>query len=185
MRGSIGDYGSHVPILAACVARAARLRPSQPILELGAGDNSTPLLHYACKGAGIPLVTLETDAKWLSRFSEYGCAGHQISEVATWTPEIVSVKNWFAEADKWSVAFVDNSPGETRHINIQALAAQASVLVVHDSETDYNTGADYKYDRIMGLFKYVSEFRRFRPYTLILSNTEPFEIEPVDKEWTP
>ena len=48
--------GSHVPLLASVVAIA---RPG-PVLELGVGDMSTPLLREMCRAMGRELVSVDT-----------------------------------------------------------------------------------------------------------------------------
>lgn len=172
-RGSLGDYGSHYPILAAAVARTAG-----PVLELGAGDWSTPMLHYMCKAMGRHLDTCDSDPKWLDRFGEYRSEHHQLINMHS---------NWVALVNvvRFGVAFVDSAPGEGRVQWIERLKDRTHFIVAHDSERDHGTGANYMYERVTPLFKYVSEFRRFRPYTLVLSNVEPFEIDECDRVWEP
>lgn len=173
---SLGDYGSHYPILAAAVAKT-----TGPVLELGAGHWSTPMLHYMCR-EWRQLITAETDFGWLKQFVE-GYSRHPIHEfhhVTDWTQWDVLEKR-----APYGVAFVDCAPGEIRHELIRRLQGRAHFIVAHDSERDYNTGANYMYERVTPLFKYVSEWRRYRPYTLILSNVEPFVIEECDKVWRP
>lgn len=169
-------YITHYPILAASVART-----SGPILELGCGDGSTPMLHYMAGLTGRYLLSADIDQGWIDRYAAgYGCPRrHEFSLVRNW-------KDWSRLTEtRWGVAFVDLSPGEDRHLVIAKLKGFADIIVAHDSERDYNVGADYKYERVKPLFKHVSEWRRFRPYTLILSDTIPFLIEECDQRWTP
>ena len=170
----LGDYFSHYPVLAAAVART-----KGPVLELGCGYGSTYMLHYMC--AERFLVTADTNLDWLHKFSEgYACPRKH---------EFIHVDKWeefsFLEATKWSVAFVDNQPGEMRTPLIRRLKGRTTFIVAHDSERDYDTGANYKYEEVIPLFKYVSEWKRVRPYTLILSDEQPFPIEPCDTKWNP
>lgn len=174
---SLGDYGSHYPILAAVVAKA-----TGPVLELGAGHWSTPMLHYMCRSMNRDLVTIDNQDSWAAQFKNYNTGRHTIMHLLdpqNWAP--VPVDKWL----HWGVAFVDCAPGEARHELIRRLHGHADFIVAHDSERDYNTGANYMYEKVTPLFKYVSEWRRYRPYTLILSNVEPFEIEECDKIWRP
>ncbi len=178
----LGDYGSHFPILAAAVARVTRRtdleRLHLPILELGSGDWSTPMLHYMC-AVEKTLVTADTDAKWLEKYRAYESAEHKLHHVERW-------ENWpVLEQHFWGVAFVDCAPGGDRWKLIKRLQGHAHFIVAHDSERDYGTGANYEYEKIRPLFKHVTEWRRFRPYTLILSDIEPFEIAECDKVWDP
>ncbi len=194
-RGSVGDYGSHYPVLAACVARAALLakgtdRPDCPnprygdVLELGSGDFSTPMLHYLCRALGVSLVTMDTSLEWMSRFGDYHYVGpnglHVFTHVRDWEHQQLDALDM-----KWGVVFVDCAPGEMRWKLIERLANHATFIVAHDSERDHGTGANYEYEKIRPLFKHVTEFRRFRPYTLILSNVEEFKVDPTDQTWEP
>jgi hypothetical protein len=59
----------------------------------------------------------------------------------------------------------------------------ARFIVVHDTERDHGSGANYGYEQADKVFKYVSEFRRARPYTKVYSDFEEFKIEECDKVW--
>lgn len=172
--GNIGDYGSHFPILAAAVYRT-----HGPILEAGCGDWSTPLLHYMSSGERN-ILSLDNDASWLARFhADYERDWHVFEHVRDWRTH-----DFLADAH-FGVAFVDCSPGEERIQVIQRLRDRADLIIAHDSERDYGTGANYGYEKIRPLFHHVSEWRRYRPYTLILSNFKEFHIEVADRVWNP
>lgn len=173
---SVGDYFTHYPILAAAVART-----QGPILELGCGDGSTPMLHYMAGATGRYLLSADYDPIWLRKYTEgYGCPRrHEFSLVTDWMtwPRLTETR--------WGVVFVDLAPGEDRHRVISRLKGYTDLIIAHDSERDHGTGANYKYEQVTPLFRYVSEWRRFRPYTLILSDNISFDIEECDKRWTP
>lgn len=178
------SYHSHYPILAAAVART-----TGPILELGAGEGSTPLLHYT----GREVLTVDTDASWLETFAGYRSRMHAFEIVGPVgddalpmvTRMIAGWNAWRIPNRPWSVAFIDCAPGEARHELAIRLAEKATYVVCHDSETDYQSGGNYMYDRCTEHFLHVTEWRRWRPYTLVLSNYEKFEIEPCDQSWSP
>jgi hypothetical protein len=185
-RGGIsGDYGSHIPILASVVAASGSRQVANdihplPVLELGAGDSSTPLLHYLCRSLGKDLLTADTDGTWLERFAEYRSVTHSLIHVSSWDV-------FPRTTDDWGVVFVDCAPGEERHKIIERLAKSGRVryVVAHDSERDHGAGGNYEYEKIMPLFRWRVEFRRFRPYTLILSNVCEFSVEECDLTWEP
>lgn len=166
-------YGSHFPILAAAIARS-----KGAILELGSGDWSTPMIHYAA--AHRYVLTADTDLEWLRKFSEgYACPRkHEFQHVTDW-------KKFSIPPIEFGVAFIDCAPGEERYELAIRVAHRTQWVICHDSEKDYESGGNYMYDRATPHFKYVTEFRRFRPYTLILSNTAPFEIDKCDQTWVP
>lgn len=116
-------YASHIPMLAACVAETA-----WDVLEHGAGDYSTPLLHVLCASPGPrrTLVTVEADAGWLVRFAHLAGPRHLL--VAD--PDDVPAP----DGDRWSVAFVDNRPARARADLVRSLRTAARIVVVHDTE---------------------------------------------------
>lgn len=170
------DYASHYAILAALVARTVG-----PVLEAGCGEGSTPMLHYLCRGkiSGRPLLTLDSDKTWLDKFEGYKSDWHLFEWVIDWSKHDLLGDAFFG------VAFIDNAPGHMRIKLIEMLKDRAQFIIAHDSERDWGTGANYGYERVRPMFKYVSEFRRWRPYTLVLSNYEKFEVEECDRKWKP
>jgi len=169
----MSDYGSHFSVLAAVVAQT-----TGPVLELGVGDYSTPMLHYMCRGR--LLVSADSDLEWLKRFTAYACPRrHEFQHVTDWAA-------WpMPESTSWAVALVDHAPGERRVEEIKRLKGRCRFIVVHDTETDYATGANYGYEPVLATFAYRSDFRRYRPYTTIVSDEAPFPIEECDRAWRP
>lgn len=151
-------WGTHLPVLAAIVAVA---RPG-PVLELGAGHYSTPLLHAMCRASGTRLVTIDSDPRWLKKFRSLATLGHHMCSRSAYA---------FADED-WSVALVDNAMGE-RSGDIIALAERAQFVVVHDS----NFPELYGYEEAFAKFKYRADYRRMHPHTAVLSN---FRAPPAD-----
>lgn len=169
------SYESHYVALASLVART-----NGPVLELGVGEGSTPLLHYLCRGRR--LVSADNGREWLRRFGGYDIPGQH---------EFVYVEDWdkldgiIEREVRWSVALVDFAPGEKRISAAMQLKDVCDYIICHDSETDFGAAGNYQYHTIVPSFKYVSEYKRFRPYTLILSNVGPFEVSNCDLKWSP
>ena len=184
-----GGYESHFPILAACIART-----TGPILELGVGEGSTPMIHYSAPNRFR--VSADTDLSWLRKFAEgyYSPRQHEFIHVDATPikgiPDVtVGIQAWrkfsMIETCQWGCVIVDCAPGEARHELAIRLANRAHFVILHDSETDYQAGGNYMYSEATVRYKHVSEFRRFRPYTMVCSNVELFSIEECDKTWTP
>jgi len=164
---ALGDYGSHFPVLAAMVARTYG-----PVLELGIGHYSTPMLHLMCEGRR-KLVSVETDCSWLENFLWMESPDHEF--LHTPEDEIGAMRELIHTKESgpqpyWSVAFIDHKPGEARADSIRYFGASARYVVVHDTETDYGTAADYKYEPAFKKFKYRWDYKRYRPYTTVVSN---------------
>lgn len=125
MTQRMDEYGSHVPVLASVVTEVPG-----PVLELGCGGFSTPLLHMLCRER--LLLTVETDAEWRRRYEDYRSEFHlwqAIPKWDGWVPE-VPVK-------EWAVVFVDQAPMEARAPTVRRLRAlpefAKAVFVIHDA----------------------------------------------------
>ena len=190
-------YESHYAILAAAVAATGG-----PILELGCGESSTPMLHYMAIAQAREILSVDTDPKWLDKYAGYKCDRHRFEIVTPKPDENLSLQLRMEKAWRewrglehisgshrgwgtWGVAFVDCAPGEVRHELMIRLAERATIVVAHDSETDYEAGGNYQYAKAVPHFRFVSEWRRWRPYTLVCSNYVATFIEECDRAWRP
>ncbi len=141
-------------MLIACVGRT--FDADGPVLELGCGIGSTPLLHEIVARSGRRLVSLENNPEYL--FSDLGRDNHEVRLVEEWAnaPEM---------NQSWDVALVDHAPGESRVEAIMLLQNGARLIVVHD------TGIiTYGYEDVFGEFRYRHDDRRGRPWTTVVSN---------------
>lgn len=170
--------GSHFPVLAAAVART-----HGPVLECGMGYWSTPMLHMMCQdhdaGTGFydrHIWSLETDLDWMIKFSHLQSKTHHHFHVlqAKW---LDALSNPRIDINPWSVAFIDNAPGESRVEIISALKDKAHFIVAHDTEADIPpSGGNYGWKKLEGLFKYETIFKDFRPWTTVYSDVEEFKL---------
>jgi len=157
-------YGSHVPILAAAVART-----SGPVIELGTGWWSTPMLHMLCKGRY--LLSLETEPGWLANFQFMQSPNHIVRQVDDWWKE----KD--IDEKEWAVAFVDSHPGEMRPGLALRLKERTRFIVAHDTEADIPpSGGNYGWANLKGRFKYEVIYKEVRPWTTIYSDHEEFKL---------
>lgn len=156
----IDGYATHLPILAASVAMA---RPG-PVLELGAGAFSTPLLHAICTVTSRQLVTLDNDPAWVQQFSSFRSALHRVELVASWDDAIPD--------GEWSVVFVDHGPAERRKIDVDGLRDKCELMVVHDTED-----IRYEYpDALFAKFAHRFDYKRLTPHTTVLSMTRDLSV---------
>ena len=152
--------GSHLPVL----LRAMKAT-NGPVLELGAGLYSTPVLHTLCQIEGRKLVTYEGDPDFFEWATNYQTSFHDVIKVDNWEDiDLASVN--------WSVAFVDHAPDSRRWEEILRLT-HAEYVVAHDSDRGWRN--KYSYHKVYPLFKYQKQYREARPNTVILSNTHPLE----------
>src|SRR3990172_11772218 len=72
-----------------------------PVLELGAGIFSTPLLHWLCAEERRPLVTCETDPQYYGFARKFRTNTHRAVLIANW--------NNIDTQTYWSVVLVDQN----------------------------------------------------------------------------
>jgi hypothetical protein len=151
-------YGSHLPVLIQALART-----HGPVLELGMGAYSTPILHAVCSLEWRSLFSVDNDKRlddWAMNVEDYYCDFHKISWVDDWDKALIDYE--------WDVALVDHSPPERRVVEIRRLANLAQYIIIHDSNGRYER--QYHYSTIYPLFKYKLDFTALEPSTTVLSN---------------
>jgi len=149
-------HATHLPLLAACVAHT-----SGPVLELGCGPYSTPLLHAMCFGRS--LCSLETDADWYKRFQGYHRDHHTGVHVTDPWEEV-------GLGGPWDVVLVDHSPPQHRVQEIARLRPVTRLFVVHDTEHRL-----YAYEPVLETFPYRIEWRCYSPWTSVVSDSDPLD----------
>jgi hypothetical protein len=157
--------GSHLPVLMKVVAMT-----TGPILELGCGAFSTPILHWSCFPTRRRLVTYENHPAYYADLLE-GVAENK-RNIQNDFHEVHLITDWLALdlAEPWSVVFVDHSSEHGRCPEIQRVT-HAEYVVVHDTERDPGSVKLRQFQReVLPLFKYRFEYATARPATTILSN---------------
>ena len=172
------NYGSHRLVLAEVLKRTTK-----PILELGAGDFSTPLIHIETKSKKI--VTIDDSKMWLSKFWRLETDWHKLMVL----DEEETMEFYKKDNVKWGLVFIDNSTWELRFAAIMKYKDIADYIILHDCNyyPDNNIfGAttekiNVKFRRkgvrdYSDVFKYWIEFfmhgyRMESPPTLLGSNT--------------
>jgi hypothetical protein len=120
------------------------------------------MLHLLCRNR--PLVSIETDASWLGRYADLENKDHQFHHVQDWdSAEII-------DRGEWDVAFVDHAPGNRRVPEIRRLMKNTRLIVIHDTED-----AGYGFESVLPEFKYRFDYKRWEPWTTVVSMSESFE----------
>ena len=151
--GSLG-YFSHMPVLA-----LALMKTSGPVIEMGVGWGSTPMLKMICKSFNRSLISYESDREWAKQFD------------ATF---VLDWRHFDIDLD-YSIAFIDCAPGDQRKDLALKLKGRATYIILHDAESD--PPGDYRYHEIIPQFKYHEFYRTLRPSTLVLSDVAPLGLE--------
>lgn len=154
-------WGTHIPVL----IRALEISQG-PVLELGVGVWSTPVLHMMCENSRRMLHSYEDDPEWYKAHRTFITKRHSVSHVERW--ERVPI-----EGTHWGVVFVDHA-AHRRAIDAWRARGVADYVMIHDSNA-YND-RHYHYDRIYPAFKYRYNFRRLTPNTTVLSNFKDLSL---------
>ncbi len=157
-------WGSHIPLLASVVATA---RPG-PVLEIGVGRSSSPLLVEMCRATGRGLVGLDSEQAWLDEIADIGYP--KLVHMPDWSklPDWLDATQW---SHTWSVIFVDHGPGDARLPVLKMLRGLAEFIVCHDTRNEpYLPGFDAELDSYRYRFDYV----KMTPSTTVVSDVRPY-----------
>lgn len=121
-------YITHQPVLKKLFTI---LDKKKPILELGCGYGSTPLLHKFCSENEIALHTLDNNVEWLEKISlEFkNNKNHTYRKIFNWEIELEDYLN-----QEWSLVFIDQSPWEARTLSLNLFKDKTDYIVVHDCD---------------------------------------------------
>lgn len=149
-------YGSHLPVLLQALAKT-----DGPVLELGMGAYSTPLLSAVCNLERRQLWSFDNDRAVAEWATKYASEWHTIRHVNNWEAAFM------VDRLPWDVVLVDHSPSERRVVEIARLARLAKYIIIHDSNGRYK---EYNYPSIYTLFQHKRDYTALEPSTTILSN---------------
>ena len=153
-----GDWASYKPLLI-----SALLMSDGPILELGLGLGSTPMLQDFSSKFGVQLWSFDNNNEWAKQFS---VSNSQViicdADPSKWIfDKIFSIP-------KWSVALVDHAPGHVRYEAAIRLANICDYVIMNDTEP-FGAG-DYHWDRVKPYFSHWVDDSAYGAWTSIASN---------------
>lgn len=149
----IDQYATHLPLLATCLAGT-----DGPVLELGGGWYSTPLIHALCPRRRV--VTLEHDAAMAAWLAErFAGDSHVVRHVPDW--DAAEEPDW----NGWELAFIDHAPAERRKTELARLRGNADIIVIHDSDVGF-----YGLEPEMARFAHRVDYTLLWPHTTALSD---------------
>jgi hypothetical protein len=119
-------YATHLHPL---VEMALQTELEGPILELGCGDYSTPVLSAIARHQRRELHIHAGDANWLHRFAEYGDIVH-VPDWEKWQAPKAPAKDGM-----WGMVFVDSEQSTLGRIErIPQVRAVTRLVVLHDAQ---------------------------------------------------
>ena len=157
------NYSSHIPVLLYALGIT-----EGPVLEMGVGFFSTPLIHWLCVPHGRKVMSMDNNKQFCDSLKPFAGPLHEIELVRDW--EGTKIKQ------PWGLAFVDHEPPKRRKIDVARLAEHARLIVLHDTSPEQNRV--FEYDEVWPLFKYVYHHYSIFPGTSMLSNF--MELENVN-----
>lgn len=127
------------------------------VIELGAGNYSTPILHEIASAQGRHLTTVDNNPDWLNRFKVFESERHTLTLLKSWDD--------FAVTEPHGLAFVDHAdpPSHPRWLQVAKLLPMAGVIVIHDTEDDL-----YGYSNLIDQVEVIDEDTTFRTHTRVI-----------------
>lgn len=151
------SWGSHLPLLVKVMNIS-----HGPVLELGTGLFSTPVLHWLCIDQNRELSSYENFRQYYELIKPFQSPSHKICYVENDNWKIVNF-----ESTHWGIVFLDHHPKGRRGKEAMRLANKADYIVVHDADRE---GNPFHLDEAYPLFKYRYTWDRESPHTTVLSN---------------
>jgi hypothetical protein len=147
--------GSHMPLLIRVLYAS-----DGPVLELGTGLNSTPLIHWICNEMGRKVDSYESHDGFYLAARNYRNDWHGVHLIKDW--------DTLAIDQHWGVVFIDHAPGPRRNVEMGRLCNNADYVVVHDTEpkSDWH----YHYSNHFDKYKYRYDYTLAYPQTSVFSN---------------
>jgi hypothetical protein len=183
--------GSHaIPLLASLWVSDG------PILELGCGWYSTPVVHRISAVQDRKVLTADSVYAWLSYFLFFASDKHELclvndndTPVKNVNDNVHVVRSWDAigrEQPNWGVVIVDHQPADQRAVDLLRLRDHVDLFLVHDTEPKQNIV--YKLERHLETFTYRTVFGPdwSSIFADVVSDTRPELIRAVQMlcEWS-
>lgn len=140
-------YSTHVPYLARAICKLGG-----PVLELGAGWYSTPLIRTLTDD----VLTVETNNLWISHFDAF-TEKNPIIHVSDFN---TGISQYLGK--HWSIVFIDCEFAEQR-VFAGLNLTDVTCVVCHDTENDY-------WNPVIAKYKYIKHWTQMIPNTSYLSN---------------
>ena len=169
--GGIGAT-SHTPILTKMIFETQT--SSHPILEVGAGFFSTPLIDQLLEGTGRKVLTLESVPEWVEFLSPLNNEYHSIIQIDN--DDLTHILDYCSK-QHWSIVFIDNHPDHLRHLFLDAVKNSADFIICHDTQEGHLF--DIGWNSTLNEFKYRLDAKHL-PWTTVVSNTHPI---PIKNRW--
>jgi hypothetical protein len=136
-----------------------------PVLEIGTGDASTPILHSLLRDTGRGLFSFDDNPDWVDRYDSLRAGWHRITKV-----DYAKMEPWID--CRWGAVLLDHAPYHCRVREAMRLKDIAEQIVIHDTNAEEGCAAAAVWEH----FKYRVDDKRFLPWTTCVSNVRPLEF---------
>ena len=144
---NVQNWDNHRPLL--WWALKETKGQTEPVLEMGCGEGSTPYLKQYLKTDKRKLISYDYSLEWASKY------------------DAIHVTDWDAiEHENYSVILIDHSPGERRYLDVIKLANKCDYMIIHDSEP---AATGYMLDKVWHLFHYRRNLKTEGAWATIVS----------------
>jgi hypothetical protein len=115
------NYSTHQLVLLEVLKRI-----SKPILELGAGDYSTPQIH----NHGGKILTIDDSQQWVDKYINLKSKDHTFCCF----DNIQLQKFYDNDDEQWGLVFIDNGTWEARNGAVKKYKDVADYVILHDCD---------------------------------------------------
>jgi hypothetical protein len=158
----MNPFATHVPVLLACLRRT-----TGPVLELGSGWFSTPLV--AAFATDRLVRTVDANHEWYDRISRI-CIYQPITRHRHQIVFVPDYNDAPMDDHQWSVVLLDHEPPPRLCVDALRLKDRSQLIIGHDSEHP-----DYGYGPVFDTFKYRFTLSSVLPWTTVVSDTDPLD----------
>lgn len=144
---NVQNWDNHRPLLWWALKQTKG--QTEPVLEMGCGEGSTPYLKSYLKTDKRKLISYDYSQEWADKYNA------------------IHVTDWDAiEHENYSVILIDHSPGERRYLDVIKLADKCDYMIIHDSEPE---ATGYMMDKVWHLFPYRRNLKTNGAWATIVS----------------
>ena len=171
-----GGFATHQAVLTAVLKRI-----NKPVLELGAGDYSTELIHKELDGRNIRIVTVDDKPEWIAKFFRLYDEFHDF----IYMNKEDTLMYFKADRTKWGLVFVDCGVWEVRGMAVKKYKDIADFILVHDCDyfPENNTNTNYTKERFFGRVINHANTKTMSVGKRDYSDTFKYWVEFFEKNW--
>lgn len=152
-----------------------------PVLELGSGPGSTPIIYNYCAKNKIRGYTIDPATEWFKKYDQYASESYRFISIADNSDaEWAKITNELLINQRYFLIFIDQGSWSARVLTAKMLKSNCEYMVFHDSDFfEMSTTKENESIRFSEVFTNSHSYNKIYPPTTICSMCKPcsFEIE--------